>query len=237
MNLMNVLFSFNISKYFTKINVMFNFCARKYDYIVHINFDEMKKFAKQSIYLTLHVCRKVFVIYDVYVEIFLFFVYDNNKFVSIIKMHSSLIKKDWTIDDWYVFAISYRDYDICLKWQWICVKLRYNIEISYVYNYAFFLFIVNDFLNAKTKIRKRRWLINSKHSICTMQIVENFVHQIFVLCIQWIYFCFFWHTILLIIFQEYFHSIFFDILTKSMFCQNVENSSTILTNESMSSKL
>ena len=53
----------------------------------------MTKRSKQTIYLTLHVNRRIFITYDRNVETFLFAMNYNNKFMSIIRIYFSLIKK------------------------------------------------------------------------------------------------------------------------------------------------
>ena len=72
---------------------MFFFRFRKNDYIIDINTNKITKRIKQIIYLTLHVNRRIFISYDRYVKFFLFVIKYNNKFISIIQIYFSFIKK------------------------------------------------------------------------------------------------------------------------------------------------
>ena len=53
----------------------------------------MSNFFKKSIYLSLHICKRIFIIHYDYIKKNLISIIDNCKFISILRIYSLLIKK------------------------------------------------------------------------------------------------------------------------------------------------
>lgn len=69
----------------------------KYD-IIYIDFYILTMFAKQSIYLSLHVDERILILHHRYVERFLFSMIDDDKTMTIVRMNASLIEECRTIN-------------------------------------------------------------------------------------------------------------------------------------------
>ena len=85
---------------------VFCFDVKKYDNVIHINTSKFSKLSQKSIYLTLNICKRVFISHDNNVERFLLSMIDYDEFMFVIRMYASLIKKTDTIDHRYKFAFS-----------------------------------------------------------------------------------------------------------------------------------
>ena len=94
----------------------FVFCinVKKYDNVIHINTNKFLKFSQKSIYLTLNICKRIFIFHDNNVEKILFLMIDFDNFMFVISMYASLIKKINTIDHQYKFAFSNENKNIRL---------------------------------------------------------------------------------------------------------------------------
>ena len=100
----------------------------------------------------LNVSRRIFEIHYCYIEAFLLSMIYYCKLVTIEKMNTSLIKKNWAIDDRNVNTIAYNDDYFILKRQWICVRLNDDIQVFDVYDWFFFCsFSAFDFQTQNTE--------------------------------------------------------------------------------------
>jgi hypothetical protein len=79
---------------------------------------------------------------------------DDDQFVTILRMNSSLIKEECTIYNEQILTFfDCRDY-VELKKQEISVKKNYRIEFFYIYYNAIFLFVVNHFSDDEDRVAK-----------------------------------------------------------------------------------